>query len=140
MQYKKNNKFYSMKEISKVKAYLKKSLKSIRLERTILKNIHHIFKEFYITTNEKGYHIYLSDIEELEQNLKNLEIKNDDDKKFYNWLIKEKENKEFLYNIDINEIVNQINNYSGTYLNPRDIELVYLNDPEKQKERLAKIY
>ena len=56
----------------------------------IIKNIHHIFKEFYITTNEKGYHIYLSDIEELEQNLKNLEIKNDDDKKFHNWLIKEK--------------------------------------------------
>ena len=105
----------------------------------IIKNIHHVFKEFFITTNEKGYHIYLSDIEELEQNLKNLEIKNDDDKKFYNWLIKEKENKEFLYNVNINEIVNQINNYTGTYINPRDIELVYLNDSEKQKERLAKI-
>ena len=43
MQYKQNNKIFAMKEISKVKAYLKKSINSIRLEKTILKNLHHIF-------------------------------------------------------------------------------------------------
>jgi len=105
----------------------------------IIKDFYNVFKEFYITTNEKGYNIYLSDIEELEENLKNLEIKNDDDKKFYEWLIKEKNNKEFLYNININNIVDQINNYAGSYLNTSDIENAYLNDSETQKERQKKI-
>ena len=59
MQYKKNNKFYSMKEISKVKAYLKKSLKSIRLERAILKNIHHNFiANLYFSFQDKD-NLYL---------------------------------------------------------------------------------
>ena len=102
----------------------------------IIKDFYNFFKDFYITTNEN---IYLSEIEEIEQNLKNLEIKNEDDKNFYNWLIKEKENKKFLYNNNINYIVDQINNYAGSFLNPSDIENVYLNDSEKQKERIKKI-
>ena len=43
MQYKQNHKIFAMKEISKVKAFLKKSINSIRMEKTILKNLHHNF-------------------------------------------------------------------------------------------------
>ena len=43
MHYRQNNKIFAMKEISKVKALLKKSINSIRMERAILKNIHYNF-------------------------------------------------------------------------------------------------
>ena len=37
-----------MKEISKVKAYLKKSIRSIMMERHILKYIHHVEVVFVV--------------------------------------------------------------------------------------------
>ena len=43
IQSKQNHKIYAMKEISKVKAFMKKSLSSIILEKHILSNLHHPF-------------------------------------------------------------------------------------------------
>ena len=41
MQFKQNQKIYAMKEMSKVKAYMKKSLESIILEQKILSGLHY---------------------------------------------------------------------------------------------------
>ena len=43
VQLKQNNKIYAMKEISKVKAYLKKWITSLRYEKHILTSLHHNF-------------------------------------------------------------------------------------------------
>ena len=48
-----------MKEISKVKAYLKKSIRSIMMERHILKHIHHNFiSNLYFSFQDKD-NLYL---------------------------------------------------------------------------------
>ena len=59
MQYRQNNKIFAMKEISKVKALLKKSINSIRMERAILKNIHYNFiSNLYFSFQDKDF-LYL---------------------------------------------------------------------------------
>jgi len=59
VQYKQNNKIFAMKEISKVKALIKKSINSIRMERAILKDIHYNFiSNLYFSFQDKDF-LYL---------------------------------------------------------------------------------
>ena len=62
MEYKQNKKFYAMKEISKVKAYMKKAIKSIIMERHILKHIHHKFiTNLYFSFQDKDNLYFILD-------------------------------------------------------------------------------
>ena len=59
VQSRNDHKFYAMKEISKVKAYMKKSLSSIILEQHILSKLHHPFLANLNYSFQDKEHLYL---------------------------------------------------------------------------------
>ena len=71
------------------------------------------------------------------KNYKNeLKKKNDEVQKFINEL---NESRNYVKNLEIPKVMNQINSYTKNNITEHDLEIVQLNNPEKNEKRISEI-
>ena len=70
------------------------------------------------------------------KNYKNELKKNDEVQKFINEL---NESRNYVKNLEIPKVMNQINSYTKNNITEHDLEIVQLNNPEKNEKRISEI-